>query len=475
MEVNIIDKMEFGAGLPLPRLDAEYVWKSVWDAEKRIRTLKGWPLAQLVVKYDGPTLNDEYCDGGSLVNYIDIDSIGTSDGLAYVDELRYEDRPSRAKYQLEENDLLVSNVRPNRGAITLINSLRAGALASSGFSLLRDKHLKHAPQAYLFAFLKSRFGRLQLERRARGSMYPAVMIDDILDVWIPKPPERVLNSVCNAIDRGIALHKQFFELVQEQSKMLEDFLRPFGSPPSPLEGNLTRANWTEVSKLDSDKAQRFDAEFFRHEYGAFDARLQAAVQTFLLGEYYRLSPGRGLGKGNDSLPFIKQGALTNAGINWSAVSYESGALKSVSDVKAEDILLACTAHEIYYVGRKVDFVRSVPEEIRKTNAAVADLMVIRPRPEKPKHIHGSFVAAFLRSPAGLHQVQRCIRGLRGGHVYKDDLSAYVRVPVPEESWLHTFEKRAAAYESVRTDAMHAIAKGVQCVEDWIKSCNSTLT
>src|SRR5580693_4789308 len=79
--------------------------------------------------------------------------------LLFADELLYSDRPSRAKYQVQEGDLLVSNVRPTRGAITLVSNRRAGALASSGFSLLRDKKLKGAPQTYLFAFLKSTFGR----------------------------------------------------------------------------------------------------------------------------------------------------------------------------------------------------------------------------------------------------------------------------------------------------------------------------
>jgi hypothetical protein len=281
--------------------------------------------------------------------------------------------------------------------------------------------------------------------------------------------------VCDAVNKGVALQKRFFELVEEQNKALQDFLRPFGAPPSPLEGDLSKANWTEVSKLDSDKAERFDAEFFRREYSAFDERLKASTQTFLLEEFYRLAPGRGLGQGTDSLPFIKQGCLTNAGINWSAVSEEPGALRSSPDVKTGDILLACTAHEIYYVGRKVDLVRHVPDEIRKYNAAVADLMIIRPRAEKPKHIHGSFVAAFLRSPAGLHQVQRCIRGLRGGHVYKDDLSAYVRVPIPEESLLDSFEQRAAEYESVRDGALQAIKKGIRSVEDWIRKAGCILS
>ena len=186
-----------------------------------------------------------------------------------------------------------------------------------------------------------------------------------------------------------------------------------------------------------------------------------------MGDYYELRPGRGLGTGEETVPFIKQGVLTNAGVNWSAVSYEQGSLKSSGDVQEGDVLLACTAHEVYYVGRKADLVRNVPEEIRDNNSAVADLMVIRARPEKPDGLHGSIVAAFLRSPAGLHQVQRCIRGLRGGHVYRDDLSKYVRVPFPDQTWLDAFEERARVYESVRSDANREITYAYRTVEEWV--------
>jgi hypothetical protein len=143
---------------------ASSVWKSLWDVENTLRSGAGWLLSDLIAEYDGPTLNEGFCTDDAVVKYIDIDSIDTADGLGYADELLYSDRPSRAKYQVQEGDLLVSNVRPARGAITLVSNCRAVALASSGFSLLRDKKLKGAPQTYLFAFLKSTFGRTQLKR-----------------------------------------------------------------------------------------------------------------------------------------------------------------------------------------------------------------------------------------------------------------------------------------------------------------------
>jgi hypothetical protein len=469
MEVNIVRKVEFSEGAPFTRLDAEYVWKSVWDVENEIRSRPGWHLDDLFVSYDGPTLNDNHLDDDVLVDYIDIDSVDTSDGLAYVDNIFFRDRPSRAKYVTKAGDLLVSNVRPNRGACTLVTEQRSGAMASSGFSLLRDKKLKEVPQHYLFAFLKSSFGKLQLTRRSRGSMYPAVTINDLRKVWVPKPPQEVMIAVCEAVKRGFELQAQFFDLLVKQETILRKFLTPFGHPPSPLEGDLSKANWTNVSSTHFREAGRFDAEFYRHEYQAFDAHLKSASPSFLLGEYYKLAAGRGLGSGEEIVPFIKQAVLTNAGINWSAVSFEQGVGRTGGNVHAGDILLACTAHEVYYVGRKVDYVREVPEEIRMSNTAVPDLMVFRPRPEKPKGLHGSYIAAFLRTPAGLHQVQRCIRGLRSGHVYKDDISGYVRVPLPEQAWLDDFEQRACAYESIRAQAKIEIKNACNIVEGWLSS------
>jgi hypothetical protein len=81
---------------------ASSVWKSLWDVENTLRSGAGWLLSDLIAEYDGPTLNEGFCTDDAVVKYIDIDSIDTADGLGYADELLYSDRPSRAKYQVQE-------------------------------------------------------------------------------------------------------------------------------------------------------------------------------------------------------------------------------------------------------------------------------------------------------------------------------------------------------------------------------------
>jgi hypothetical protein len=90
-------------------------------------------------------------------------------------------------------------------------------------------------------------------------------------------------------------------------------------------------------------------------------------------------------------------------------------------------------------------------------------MIIRRRPGMNGFLSRQFVAAFLRHPAGLHQVQRCIRGLRGGHVYKDDLERFVRVPMPDEAWMKRFDSVEAEAERVRNQAKRTVAKAIDCV------------
>jgi hypothetical protein len=97
MELNVITKSEFSSVVPFGRLDAEFVQRAVWELENRLRKKAGRELAALVAKYDGPTVNDLFREAEAIVNYVAIDSIDTSDGLAYTDKIRYEDRPSRAE------------------------------------------------------------------------------------------------------------------------------------------------------------------------------------------------------------------------------------------------------------------------------------------------------------------------------------------------------------------------------------------
>ena len=475
MEFNIVRTSDFGKHGALYRLDAEFVAPSLLEPERALRRLKGNELADVACPYRGRTLNETFATGDSLQLYVSIDDVDTADGLTHTAQLRYEDRPSRAKYETEAGDLLISNVRPNRNAIALVTGRLRGALASSGFTLVRTCR-EDFPAEYLFVFMKTPHFVGQMLRRNRGSMYPAVLPSDVFSAWIPEPGDVLRDEVVDGVRTCLARQDEFFALLAEAKSRLEEFLAPMGAPPSPFDTKRSGADWTQVSSGDffgPGSPRRLDAEFFRGEYEEFEDRARSWGRVFRLGEAYSLRSGGGAKAGNDGVPIVKQGMLTNAGINWSAASIELGKLPSKGEVQDSDVLIACTAHEVYYVGRRVDYVRVVPGSLSR-NRAVADVMICRSRQRSPI-VPGSYLAAFLRSPSGLHQVQRCIRGLRGGHVYRGDLEARVYVPIPPKGWLRSFEGLMSKAESARNDSRDEMIRQINTVNNWLADAGIAAT
>lgn len=474
MKPNIVPLSFFSiAGDLYSRLDAEYAQPELLEGELNARKRNGTRVADIVEKYAGSKVNKAFRLDDDTVRYLDIDSVDTQDGLTYPTEIKFKDRPSRATYVLSANDLLVSNVRPERGAITIVAARDAEVIASSGFTWLRLKADCGLSPEYVLAALRSSFVRNQLLRRNRGSMYPAVTYRDVLDLWIPVPDAVLQKSVTDLVRQGIKNHTRFTKLSNALSKRLSKWLtdtigRP---PPSPIDAVLLKDTVSVCQSGELFAAggpQRFDAEFFRHDYVAYFERLKALPGSFPIGQYYRGGSGRAPGKPVEDIGYLRQAVLTNLGINWSAVSIEPGSVTPTRGrVNDGDILLACTAHEVFYVARKVDYVRQVPKELVSNNVCVADIMILRPRDNKPSSIKGDYVAAFLRSPWGLHQVQRCIRGLRGGHVYDIDVERYVVVPLPDARWMDRYEAASAKAEGLRNVGKQKMNDAVTLVDKWI--------
>ncbi|MBM0231588.1 hypothetical protein JNW91_06750 [Micromonospora sp. STR1_7] len=469
MEVTITTKTAFGTP-PLARLDAEYIRGSSLRMEAQLLRHGGKPVASLARQYDGPVLNDAHLDEEATIRYVDLDAVDQTDGFAFADDLRYGDRPSRAKYLLQAGDILVANVRPERGVLTLVDDRLAGSVASSGFTLLR-KGETNSGWEFAYAFLRSKYGREQLIRRSRGSMYPAVLGRDVFDVVIPAAPAFVAGTAKHAVNRVLDSHRTFFLRIEEANKRLEAFLAPHGLLPSMYDPPARDIAMRTINRRESfgpGSAERIDAEFYRPEYEEFGQRIISSGSYFRLGDYYDLSSGRVVAGEDELMPTFKQAVLTNAGINWSAVATEPGKKRGAIVVDGV-ILLAATAHEIEYVGKKVDYVRRVPSEFRVYNQAVADLIVLKPRDEKPAELFGSYVAAFLRHSSGRHQVQRCIRGLRGGHVYSSDLAQHVVVPMPPERWLQEFDELWRDAERAREEGKALMQRCLDGIEEWLEN------
>jgi hypothetical protein len=186
-----------------------------------------------------------------------------------------------------------------------------------------------------------------------------------------------------------------------------------------------------------------------------------------LGSEYEAFAGANLGKGNETLGRLRQAQLTAFGLTYSSLELvENASASETSSLVAGDVVIACTAHEPHYVGRRVDIVDEMPAELVGKVVPVADVMVIRARVGKPNP-PPTFLASFLRSRWGLRQFQRLNRGVRGGHVYGSDVESFVYLPRPESAWLKKFDQRQDRIRAARRLSIKLMQQAESTLTAWL--------
>src|SRR5262249_49946313 len=149
------------------------------------------------------------------------------------------------------DDLLVANVRPNRGAVAWVPASAEGALGSSGFTWLLPKQEHPVSSHCLYLFLRTRHARAQLVRRTRGSMYPAVLSAAGLDIVVPHIPDNLQRELGNAVKRALKAQATFLEKLRAAEEFLDALLEPFGAPPSPLASSRQGVDVTVIKRGDA--------------------------------------------------------------------------------------------------------------------------------------------------------------------------------------------------------------------------------
>lgn len=119
---------------------------------------------------------------GKPFKYIEISGLSTPEVLATAGLLMPESTPSRARQRVAKGDVLVSTVRPERGAVAVVPADLDGAICTTGIVALRTKVV----DPFLLAcVLRSPYCTAQLSSQATGIAYPTANAKDILSIRIP--------------------------------------------------------------------------------------------------------------------------------------------------------------------------------------------------------------------------------------------------------------------------------------------------
>ena len=144
------------------------------------------------------------------ITYIDISSINNKENIisSYKKYDNIREAPSRAKKILNENDILISTVRPSLKNIAIFNKKNSElTIGSTGFCVLRPKDT--IDSKYIFEIIKSNNFTETLIKKQIGANYPAVSDRDIKSIKIPVPPIELQNKFAERIEK---IEKLKFEI-----------------------------------------------------------------------------------------------------------------------------------------------------------------------------------------------------------------------------------------------------------------------
>lgn len=198
------------------RFDSNYYSKKYKNIINAIKCKNHKKLNSLV------SFSTECWDRNSIydttIPYIEIGAINSERAeIGYVEMIAVEIAPSRAKFIVRTNDILVSTTRPNRGAIVKIGRKHNLCIASSGFAVIRNID-DDLDVDYLLYILRHKMSLLQFEQKCTGGNYPAITQEDMGSILIPIPSLAKQREISCHITE---VHKKAKALQEEGKNIFE--------------------------------------------------------------------------------------------------------------------------------------------------------------------------------------------------------------------------------------------------------------
>lgn len=195
------------------RLDAEFYQPKYDDIEKNLAELSGGQRIKDFFK-----LVKEICDRREdFYNYVEIGDVNISNGVAVANLIATDELPDNAKIMTQENDILVSKVRPNRGAVAILRE--NNLLVSGAFAVLRSSGKFFVE--VLQVLLRTKIYRDLMLKFNVGTSYPVIKDEDVLNLPLPKISREVQEKIAAQVAESFKLRRDSEKLLFKAKKAVE--------------------------------------------------------------------------------------------------------------------------------------------------------------------------------------------------------------------------------------------------------------
>ena len=195
------------------RLDAEFYQPKYDDIEKKLAELSSGRRVKDFFK-----LVKDICDRrADFYNYIEIGDVNISNGVAVANKISTDELPENAKIMTRENDVLVSKVRPNRGAVSILRE--NNLLVSGAFAVLRSSG-KFSVEV-LQVLLRTKIYRELMLKYNVGTSYPVIKDEDVLNLPLPVVSEEMQEKIAAQVSESFKLRSESEKLLFRAKKAVE--------------------------------------------------------------------------------------------------------------------------------------------------------------------------------------------------------------------------------------------------------------
>ena len=132
------------------------------------------------------------------VSYVDIGSVNANGQITQMEEVVFEDAPSRARRLIRDGDTILSTVRTYLRAIAPVCSPPADMVVSTGFAVIRPRNVDSGFTSWA---LREHGFVEEIVACSTGVSYPAINASRIGELPIPVPPLPEQHAIAAFLDR----------------------------------------------------------------------------------------------------------------------------------------------------------------------------------------------------------------------------------------------------------------------------------
>ncbi len=163
--------------------------------------------------------------------------------------------PYMKRSWFQNGDILLSIVG-TIGSLSIVTDKIKKSTGSCKIAILRPKRKS---SEYIATFLQSKYGQFQIKRNTRGAVQQGLLLEDMEQIKVYIPSEKLEKSICRDIQASIELNRSSTEMYREAQTLL---LSELGLNDWQPKHRLTFVK----NYSDAEQADRIDADYFQPKY-----------------------------------------------------------------------------------------------------------------------------------------------------------------------------------------------------------------